>query len=73
MTGPGVIEGGSLVFRIGAALFSQLDAWMRSVDEKVGREQVRTGRFFDGSPLDEGVLQAMNDSLGCGETRPLMA
>lgn len=65
MTDPGAVEGE--VFTIKAASLRQLDAWMRAVEEEVAKEQVRTGRFFDGPPLDNGVLRAVQGSLERGD------
>jgi hypothetical protein len=59
-----------MVFRIKAALLPKPDAWMRDLDEKVAEEQVRTGKFFNGSPLNEGVVRVVKDSLEQGEPMP---
>lgn len=60
----------SLVFTVEADVVPQLESWMRWVDERVATEQVRTGLFFDGPPLREGVLQVVKDSLEGGDPRP---
>ncbi len=63
-------EGNGLVFRIEPELVSQLEPWIWTVDEKVAREQARTGLFFDGSRLNEEVLHAVRESLERGDPMP---
>ena len=59
-----------MIFRIEAAFLPKLDAWMRTIEEKVAREQVRTGRFLNGTVIDEGTIQFVKDSLERGEPQP---
>ena len=63
-------EGKKLVFAIEAELVPKLNAWIHEIDEKVAREQVRTGTLTDRVPLPKGVLRVVSNSLEHGEPLP---
>ena len=63
-------EGKKLVFEIEAELVPKLNAWIHDIDEKVAREQVRTGTLKDRVRLPEAILRVVSDSLEHGEPLP---
>jgi hypothetical protein len=64
------LDDGTLVFSIRPELLTELQAWQEQVDRGIAEQQVRTGKFFDGSRLSKNVLQGVRQSLERGEPRP---
>ncbi len=64
------LDDGTLLFRIGPELLTELRAWQEQVDRSIAEEQVRTGKFFDGSRLKKNIVGGVRASLERGEPIP---
>ena len=59
-----------IVFKIAGKQYRQLIEWERSIDERVLRQELETGRSPKGIELDEDWLKAVKGALADGVTLP---
>jgi hypothetical protein len=59
-----------IVFKIAGKQYRQLVEWERSIDERVFRQELETGRSPKGIELDEDWLKAVKGALTNGVTLP---